>query len=115
MTGDENMIKQALFIVAAASLAVALPVHAKGGNAAAGKAKSTSCAACHGETGVSAIPAFPILAGQKSDYLYHALKAYKTGKRTNQLMAEQVKPLSDQDMRDLAAFYSQQKGLTLKY
>ncbi|MEW5966467.1 MAG: cytochrome c [Pseudomonadota bacterium] len=109
------MIKNALFIVAAASLAASLPVHAKGGNAEAGKAKSTSCAACHGEVGVSAISSFPTLAGQKSDYLYHALKDYKTGKRANPLMAEQVKSLSDQDMRDLAAFYSRQKGLTLKY
>lgn len=115
MTGGENMMKKALYIVAAASLAVSLPVHAKGGNAEAGKAKSASCAACHGETGVSTIPAFPILAGQKRDYLYHALSDYKTGKRNNPLMAEQVKPLSDQDMLDLAAFFSKQKGLTLKY
>ena len=115
MTGDGKMMKKTLFILAAASLAVSLPVHAKGGNAEAGKAKSTSCAACHGETGVSQISAFPTLAGQKADYLYHALKDYKNGKRNNPLMAEQVKPLSDQDMRDLAAFYSKQKGLTLKY
>lgn len=115
MTGDVNMMKRTLYLVAAAALAVSLPVQAKGGNAEAGKAKSASCAACHGELGVSAIPAFPILAGQKSDYLYHALHDYKTGKRTNPIMAEQVKPLSDQDMRDLAAFFSKQKGLTLKY
>ncbi len=107
-------MKTPLFILAAVALALSLPVHAKG-NYEAGKAKSAACAACHGADGVSAVPSFPMLAGQHRDYLYHSLKDYKSGKRNNPLMAEQVKALSDADMLDLAMYFSKQKGLTLKY
>jgi len=107
-------MKTPLFILAAVALGTSLPLHAKG-NYEAGKAKSASCAACHGAEGVSAVPSFPTLAGQHRDYLYHSLKDYKSGKRNNPLMAEQVKALSDADMLDLAMFFSKQKGLTLKY
>ncbi|MHB1145849.1 MAG: c-type cytochrome [Thiobacillus sp.] len=107
-------MKKTMFILAAVALGFSLPVHAKG-NYEAGKAKSTTCAACHGADGVSAIPSFPKLAGQQRDYLYHALKDYKSGKRNNPLMAEQVKALSDADMLDLAMYFSRQKGLILKY
>ncbi len=93
---------------------VVSPLHARG-NAEAGKAKSTACAACHGATGVSEVSTFPVLAGQQRDYLYHALKDYKSGKRKNPIMAGQVANLSDADMADLAKYYSEQKGLTLKY
>jgi cytochrome c553 len=102
------------FAVAALSLAFALPLHA-GGNAEAGKAKSTTCAGCHGADGVSAVPSFPKLAGQNSDYLYHSLKDYKSGKRKNPIMAGQVQNLSDADMQDLAKYFSRQQGLQLKY
>ena len=102
-----------LTLLALACFAV-LPVHAKG-NAEAGKAKSTACAACHGATGVSEVSSFPVLAGQQRDYLYHALKDYKSGKRKNPIMSGQVANLSDADMADLAKYYSQQTGLTLKY
>lgn len=102
-----------IFLLALACVAVS-PAHAKG-NAEAGKAKSAACAACHGATGVSEVPSFPVLAGQHRDYLYHALKDYKSGKRKNPIMAGQVANLSDADMADLAKYYSMQKGLTLKY
>ena len=107
-------MKKTLFILTAAALGFSLPVHAKG-NYEAGKAKSTACAACHGADGVSTVPSFPKLAGQHRDYLYHALKDYKAGKRTNPIMAGQVQTLSDADMLDLAMYFSKQKGLTLKY
>lgn len=101
-----------LFLLAACLLLS--PAHAKG-NAEAGKAKSAACAACHGPAGVSEVPNFPTLAGQHRDYLYHALRDYKSGKRKNPIMAGQVASLSDADMADLARYYSQQPGLTLKY
>ncbi|HSJ80662.1 MAG TPA: cytochrome c [Thiobacillus sp.] len=107
-------MKKTLFILAAVALGASLPVHAKG-NYEAGKAKSTTCAACHGEDGNSTVPSFPKLAGQQRDYLYHALRDYKSGKRNNPLMAGQVEALSDADMHDLALYYSKQKGLYLKY
>ena len=107
-------MKKPLFILATIALGASLPTHAKG-NYEAGKAKSTVCAACHGADGISTIPSFPKLAGQHHDYLQQALKDYKAGKRKNPIMSEQAKNLSDADMADLAAYFSAQKGLTIKY
>lgn len=107
-------MKKTLFILATVALGFSLPVHAKG-NYEAGKAKSTTCAGCHGTVGVSAVPSFPTLAGQHRDYLYHSLKDYKSGKRNSPIMAGQVQTLSDADMLDLALFFSRQNGLKLKY
>ena len=79
------------------------------GDPEAGKAKATTvCAACHGPTGISAVPIYPDLAGQKEGYLASSLAAYKTGQRNNPIMQAQVAALSDQDMADLAAYYAAQ-------
>lgn len=107
------MMKKAVLIVLATLFT--LPSYAASGNAEAGKAKSTACAACHGPDGNSPTPLFPKLAGQHRDYLYHSLKAYKSGKRKNPIMSAQVQNLSLTDMEDLAAYYSKQKGLIIKY
>ncbi len=106
-------MKKAVLILLATF--ITLPAYASSGNAEAGKAKSTACAACHGNDGNSATALFPKLAGQHKDYLYHSLKAYKSGKRKNPIMAGQVQNLSLADMADLAAYYSKQKGLVIKY
>jgi len=79
------------------------------GDAAAGKTKAAVCAACHGANGVSMVPMYPNLAGQKAQYLENALKAYKAGQRggaTAALMTPQAANLSDQDIADLAAYFS---------
>ena len=107
-------MKKTLFILAAVALGLSGQVYAKG-SYEAGKAKSTTCAGGHGAEGVSAVPSFPTLAGQHRDYIYHSLKDYKSGKRSNPIMAGQVQTLSDADMLDLALFFSKQTGLTLKY
>lgn len=83
-----------------------------GGNAAAGKEKSATCAACHGPEGMSATPQFPNIAGQYEDYLYQSLLDYKSGARNNAIMAGTVATLSDQDMKDLAAYFASLPGLT---
>ena len=108
-------MKKTLLILAAAALGISPLAHAAKGNAEAGKAKSTTCAGCHGPVGISTVSSFPTLAGQHRDYLYHSLKDYKTGKRKNPIMAGQVANLSDADMADLAAYFSAQKGLNVKY
>lgn len=80
------------------------------GDAEAGKAKSATCAACHGAGGVSAIPNYPNLAGQKEAYIVTQLGAFKSGERkgaNSAIMAPMAAGLSDQDMMDLAAYYSQ--------
>ena len=81
------------------------------GDADSGKLKSQACAACHGPDGNSPTgPDFPRLAGQHYDYLLKALRDYKSGARKNPIMGAQVGSLSPQDLADLAAFYSRQKG-----
>lgn len=77
------------------------------GDAEAGKAKTATCVACHGPAGVSANPLWPNLAGQKDQYLIKQIKAFRDGEREDPMMAPMVKPLSDQDIEDLAAYYSQ--------
>ena len=101
--------------IAAACLAVSFCVPAHAGDPAAGQTKTKTCVACHGPDGNSASAEFPRIAGQHYDYLLKALKDYKSGARKNPIMAPMAANLSVRDMEDLAAFYSSQKGLTLKY
>ena len=76
------------------------------GNAEAGKAKSTVCAACHGVEGISALPVNPNLAGQVPGYIASQLKAFKEGGRVNAVMQAQAASLSDEDMADLDSYYA---------
>lgn len=78
------------------------------GDAAAGKAKSAVCMACHGADGNSPNPVWPKLAGQHTGYLLTQLQHFKAGTRKNDLMSPMAAPLSDQDMADLAAYFSSQ-------
>jgi len=78
-------------------------------NVAAGKAKSASCAGCHGEDGNSMMPLFPKLADQNEEYLVKQMEAFKDGTRTDPTMSAMVAGLSTQDMQDIAAFYEKQK------
>lgn len=107
-------MNKAVFFILSATLLTTTHTTASG-NAEAGKAKSTTCAGCHSADGNSATAMFPKLAGQHKDYLLHSLKAYKSGKRKNPIMSGQVQNLTETDMVDLAAFYSKQKGLGIKY
>ena len=75
------------------------------GDAAAGQAKSELCAACHSPTGISVIPIYPNLAGQRATYMYWELVQFKRG-APDSPMAVLVADLSDQDMRDFAAYYA---------
>jgi cytochrome c553 len=75
-------------------------------DAAAGKAKSATCAACHGANGISSNEIWPNLAGQKAGYLVAQLKAFRDGQRKNAMMAPMVAALSDTDIDNLAAYYS---------
>ncbi|WP_440875186.1 c-type cytochrome [Thalassotalea sp. PLHSN55] len=76
------------------------------GDAAAGKTKSATCAACHGANGISAIPLYPNLAGQPAAYIVKQLKAFKNGDRKDMMMAPMAVNLSDEDMADLAAHFA---------
>ncbi len=101
------------FIIAAASLTLfaALP-SAQAADAAAGKAKAAVCAGCHGQNGISLVPTYPNLAGQKEAYLVQAITDYKSGVR-NGPQAATMKPmvaaLSAEDIANLAAYFSSLK------
>jgi len=91
---------------------MAFPLSALAGDIEAGKTKSATCAACHGSNGISNVPVYPNLQGQHEAYLVSALNAYKAGNRQGGLsavMVPQATSLSDQDIEDLAAYYSSLK------
>lgn len=79
------------------------------GDAAAGKAKSATCAACHGADGISLNEIWPNLAGQKAAYIVKQLKAFKDGSRQDPMMSPMAAPLTDEDIDNLAAFFSSLK------
>lgn len=98
------MKKTLLFMAAAAlsTLTMAADVDA-------GKAKAATCAGCHGTNGISMIPTYPNLAGQKAPYLESALKAYRSQERAGgqaAVMYGMAAPLSDDDIANLAAYFA---------
>ena len=88
------------------------------GDYQAGQNKSTICAACHGSNGISINPMWPNLAGQHSRYLAKQLHDFKQNHGRNApTMGPMVAHLNEQDMDDLAAYYSKQplpEGITPK-
>jgi cytochrome c553 len=90
-------------LCAAAAIA-ALPSAAQ--DIAAGRRKAVACQACHGLDGLAKLPDAPHLAAQPAPYLERALRAYRGGERRNEVMSIAVKALNDEDIRDLAAYYS---------
>lgn len=105
-------------LVLIASLLASCSISAQG-SIEAGKAKSLTCAACHGADGNSQIPMYPKLAGQHEKYLEKQLREFKLGMtsggkqgRVNAVMGGMAMVLSEQDMADLAAYYA---SLTTSY
>ena len=100
-----------------AALALSIPAlaFAASGDPDVGRKKAEPCKACHGESGISASPDFPNIAGQHADYITAVLNHYKNGKRKNPIMQGQVANLSQKDILDLAAYYAKQKGLKIVY
>lgn len=97
--------------VASAALAAALAwpslaVAQSSAQVRAGQEKARSCAVCHGQLGISSVPNAPNLAGQPALYVAEQLRAYRSGKRQNEIMVVIAKPLSDDDIADLAAWYA---------
>ena len=80
------------------------------GDAAAGQAKTAVCGACHNPDGNSLAPNFPKLAGQGQRYLEKQLHDIKSGKRTVLEMTGMLANFNDQDLADIAAYFSSQKG-----
>lgn len=102
------MIYKTLIAVVATMALTGVSVAA--GDATAGKAKSVSCAACHGADGNSMNPTWPKIAGQSASYIAKQLADFKAKKRNDPLMSFQAAGLSAQDMDDLGAFFASQTG-----
>ncbi len=75
-------------------------------DAAVGKEKSMLCSGCHGADGISLTPDIPNLASQKEAYLIKAIKDYRAGNRKNPMMNSIAQGLSDDDIENLAAYFS---------
>lgn len=83
------------------------------GDAKAGATKAGACAACHGLDGNPSTPQYPRLAGMPERYIATQLALFKSGQRTTGMaavMMPMAAPLSAQDMRDIGAYFSQQKA-----
>jgi cytochrome c553 len=83
-----------------------------GGNAADGQALANErCQACHGSDGNSTNAQYPRLAGQHASYLERALLDYKSGARSNPIMAGFAAGLTEQQIKDVSAWFASQTGL----
>lgn len=103
------MKKTVIAVLAAAFVGLMPNLLLAQGDAAAGQAKSALCGSCHGVDGNSPLAMNPKLAGQSARYMVKQLQDFKSGARAGAVMASMVLSLSDQDMEDIAAWYSSQQ------
>jgi cytochrome c553 len=103
------MKKTAIAVLAAAFVGLIPNLLLAEGDAAAGQAKSALCGSCHGLDGNSLMAMNPKLAGQSARYMVKQLQEFKSGARESAIMSSMVLSLSDQDMEDIAAWYSSQQ------
>ncbi len=101
-----NSLQQSL-ILSFFSALLTLPVAAA--DLAAGAQKAEPCTSCHGQKGNSSNAQWPILAAQQSTYLANQLKAFKSGDRINLMMQSMTANLNNEDINNLAAYFSSQK------
>lgn len=79
---------------------------ASAADVAAGQARAEVCQACHGAQGVSENPDIPSLAGQQDKYLQWQLVFFRSGRRANEIMGPIAADLSDEDVRNLGAYFA---------
>jgi len=103
------MKKLVLIVSVAIAITVSQSLFAAG-DKTSGKQKSAVCAGCHGVDGNSSNPDWPNLAGQGAEYLSKQMHDFKKGEeRKDATMQPQVKSLSEQDIADIAAYFSSKK------
>lgn len=93
-------------LLSATAWANPTPAAAKPDLAKGQQVSTAVCAACHTADGSRGSPANPIIAGQHADYLAKQLHDFKSGKRANAVMSGMAAPLSDEDIRNVSAFYA---------
>lgn len=97
-------MRNGLLGLSALALIGASSVHAA--DIAAGKAKAEVCAGCHGENGISQTENIPSLAGQPDQFIQWQLVFFRSGARKNELMQPIVEQLSNEDIRNLGAYFA---------
>jgi len=99
-------ILSSLMLAAAAHANEPAAASAKPDLAKGGAISAQTCAACHTADGSRGSPANPILQGQHPEYLVKQLTEFKSGKRKNAIMSGMAAALTEEDMRNVAAFYA---------
>ena len=87
--------------------AIAMTSFAEAADVAAGKAKAEICAGCHGDNGISQTENIPSLAGQLDQFIQWQLVFFRAGARKNEQMQPIVEQLSNEDIRNLGAYFAQ--------
>lgn len=105
---DQDMADLAAYVAKFESKSQEGPIT---GDVAKGKELAAKCAGCHGADGNAPAPNFPRLAGQYESYLVKAIQDYQSGKRQNPIMQSMTQGLTEEDIRNLAAYYASQVGL----
>jgi len=102
-----NPRQQSLILSFLLTAFISFPVSAA--DVAAGEQKAAACVSCHGQKGNSANAQWPNLAAQQSTYLVNQLNAFKAGDRVNPMMQAITASLNNDDINNLAAYFSSQK------
>jgi len=89
--------------------AVWMAFASRAADAASGRTKAAKCTVCHGLDGIAKNPNAPNLAGESTIYIRKQLSAFRSGERKDPQMSLMAKNLSDEDIADLAAWYSSLK------
>jgi cytochrome c553 len=93
-----------VFVGVSACMTLCTPAWAR--DAEAGRLKAQACSVCHGPLGVSSAPDAPNLAGQPAIYVDAQLRAYRSGARRHEVMAVMARPLTDDDIANLATWFA---------
>ncbi len=103
MTILKNYFFMSILLISSTAMGVSLAA-----DVAKGKEKSMLCSGCHGADGISSMPDIPNLASQKEAYLIKSIKDFRNGNRKNPMMNSVAQGLSDEDIANLAAYFSNQ-------
>jgi cytochrome c553 len=105
MAAKESYLAAAV-LASGVAFSVLGPGGAQAGDPELGRQKARMCQTCHGIDGLAKIPSAPHIAGESEIYLATQLKAFRSGTRTHEIMSLIAQQLSDEDIENLAAWYS---------
>jgi cytochrome c553 len=107
--GLRKNARQCFLAAIALAASVLANVSAVAADAGAGKVKAEGCVGCHGENGVSEVDSTPSLAGQPDAFIQWQLVFFRSGARKNEVMSPIAEQLSNEDIRNLGAYFASLK------